>query len=195
MRNKGNSSNLSLMRLYVLPYFVPAIRSDRDRIKGKNVGLIVTIMLSNITWTQFFTGTFILAIIYYLYIVVRYYPEKLKDLFGGGKTNQTASSPFIADEELLQPAEEATEDIPDAHSDLDDIEELITKLVSAIEQASTAQLDQTEFTWTLELILKERPALKTSPYRPSINELIVSECSKHGNYALSEKEVDKMWEK
>jgi len=152
-------------------------------------------MLSNITWTEFFTGTFILAVIYYLYIVVRYYPEKMKNFFGGRQTSHSASLPFIADEPYEQQQDEAAEDTSDAHSDLDDIEDLITKLVSAIEQASTGQLDQSEFTWTLELLLKERQTLKTSPYRPSINELIVSECAKYGTYMLSEKEVDKMWEK
>ena len=152
-------------------------------------------MLSNITWTEFFTGISLLAAIYYLYVAIKYYPEKLKGLFAGRRPIDKGTSPFLQNGE----AETATNAVPHeepetGHSDLDDVEETVTELVALIQESSEKQEPADEFRKALGMALRRRPILKTSPYRPSINELVVSECGKHGTFALNEKEVDFLWE-
>lgn len=52
-----------------------------------------------------------------------------------------------------------------------------------------------EFIRYIQLILKEYPDLKSSPFQPAISELIVSECEKYGFVILSEDEVVMLWNK
>ena len=152
-------------------------------------------MLSNITWTEFFAGIFLIAAIYYLYVVIKFYPEKLKGLFASKNLNATEQSPFVkyAENDVIE-ANRDEEQIESEHSDLDEVEDMVTELVTKIQSCSEKQMVDGEFKQALRLVLRGKPLLKTSPYRPSINELIVSECGKHGTFTLSEKEVDFLWD-
>jgi hypothetical protein len=152
-------------------------------------------MLSNITWTDFFAGTFLLAAIYYLYVVIKFYPEKLKGLFAAKKPIAGEQSPFVkyADNDIIE-ASRSPEETETDRSDLDDVEDLVTELVTTIQGCSEKQMVGGEFKQALRMVLRGKPLLKTSPYRPSINELIVSECGKHGTFTPSEKEVDFLWD-
>lgn len=60
------------------------------------------------------------------------------------------------------------------------VEHLIGRLKEAIEEASREKHSKQEFFLYLKSILKGYPALKNSPFRSAINELIVSECARHG---------------
>jgi len=153
-------------------------------------------MLSNITWTEFLTGVFLMVCIYYLYVVFRYYPEKLKALLGARKAPAVERAAFLADPKEEGPEVPAEE--PEAqtgHSDLDDVEELVNRLTETIASCSAKEIVAGEFKQALGMVLRSSPALRNSPYRPSINELVVSECGKHGTFTLSEQEVDWLWEK
>lgn len=151
-------------------------------------------MLSNITWSEFFTGIGTAAVLYYLYVAVKFYPDKLKTLFSSRKEITNTQSVFLEqspDQADLQSFEE-TEDDP--YDEMDDVEELVTSLVNGIHEASEKKMVLGEFKQYLRMALREKPMLKESPYRSSINQLIISECSKNGMFTLSEKETDALWE-
>ena len=77
---------------------------------------------------------------------------------------------------------------------MDEVEELVATLVKGIQNASEKEMVSAEFKQHLRMLLREKPSIKNSPYRSSINELIISECGKHGTFTLSEKEADALWE-
>lgn len=152
-------------------------------------------MLSNITWSEFFTGICALVVLYYLYVAVKFYPDKLKTLFSSRKETANTQNVFLEerpDQDDLQQSFEKTE--VDQYDEMDDVEELVTSLIKGIQNTSEKKMVIGEFKQYLRMTLREKPVLKNSPYRSSINELIISECGKHGTFTLSEKEVDALWE-
>ncbi|MET6998680.1 hypothetical protein [Chitinophaga defluvii] len=154
-------------------------------------------MFTGISWTTYLSAVAILLVIYYLYVGVRYFSGDLKDLLAGkkkfklrpappGDADDTPVSPFQPSENTLA-FEEATD------SDFQEVEELIGRLKDVIADASQRELIPQEFRQYLRMTLKEYPAIKNSPLRLSVNELIVSECEKYGTVTLSAEKVDEMW--
>ena len=156
-------------------------------------------MFTNISWADYLSAVFLLLAIYYVYVGVRYYSGDLKDLLSGKrKLNFRASradspagpSPQFTDNgdrPAGPPFEETTDD------DFAEVEYLIGRLKEVIADASQRQLIPQEFKHYLRLTLKEYPAVKISALRPSVNELIVSECEKYGAVTVSAEEVDVLW--
>jgi len=59
-----------------------------------------------------------------------------------------------------------------------EVEHLIERLKAVVADASRRKLIPQEFKQYLSMVLKEYPAVRYSPIRSSVNELIVSECQK-----------------
>lgn len=160
-------------------------------------------MLNGITWTEYFVGMAVLMIAYYAYVLMRYYPQELKNLLSSGRNQQIGhlapSEMFIQDEGYLDDPEDDTNEYDVVgHADQDDefmdVEELINSITDVIEKASKTGMVVGEFKQFLRMVLREKPNVKDSPFRPSINDLIVSECEKYETYTLSVKEVDGLWD-
>ena len=66
-------------------------------------------------------------------------------------------------------------------------------LKDAISDAASKNYNKEEFTFLLQLTLKEYPALKGSPFQDAINNLIASECDKHSFIRLSAVELGMLW--
>lgn len=156
-------------------------------------------MFTNISWTDYFIAVAILLTIYYLYVGVRYFIADLKDLFSGKrKLNFTVPLPDDpGGENILSPGEsnpgEITSFEQTSEDEFAEVEHLIDRLNGVIADASHKKSIPQEFKQYLHLVLKEYPNVKKSPLRSSVNELIVSECEKHGAVTLSEDEVDLLW--
>jgi len=73
------------------------------------------------------------------------------------------------------------------------VEKLTTKLKDTIADASSKNCHKEEFIFLLQLTLKEYPHLKGSPFQVAINNLIASECEKHGSLHLSAEEQVMLW--
>lgn len=151
-------------------------------------------MLSNITWGDFFAGVFAIVVLYYLYVLVKFYPHKLKTLFSSKKGAIATQSVFLEESPDQDNNQSYEEPASDQYDEMEDVEELVASLVKGIENASEQNMVPGEFKQHLRMILREKPSIKNSPYRSSINQLIISECGKHGTITLSEKEVDALWE-
>lgn len=156
-------------------------------------------MLSGITWGEYLTAMGILIAIYYGYVGLRYYPHELRRVFSG-RTSRVTQQPAFGDGNFMQEEEEDDGGFTNEQNDDDgddefrEVEALITSLTQAVEKASKKKMIPAEFKQYLKGILREQPTLKDSPFRSSINELIVSECGKYGTYTLSEKEIDVLWD-
>lgn len=156
-------------------------------------------MFAGISWTDYLAVVTIGLSTYYLIVGLRYYSAELKELISGkikvgfskriadysfNEGDQPALAPF---DHRLQPVESTNDNA------FSEIEELIGHLKDAIETASIKKYIIQELRQSLRMILKKYPNIKNSPFRSSINELLVSECEKCGTVAFSEEEADKLW--
>lgn len=156
-------------------------------------------MFTNISWSDYIIAVAILITVYYLYVVVHFYPNEIKELLSGKQTLKfRASKPLDIKEDYTDPVaksyqNEATPFEVTADEEFAEVEHLIERLKNVVAEASQKKLIPQEFKQYLYLILKEYPSLQKSALRPSVNELIVSECEKYGAVTLSEDEVDMLW--
>ncbi len=163
-------------------------------------------MFTNISWTNYIVVIILLLAIYYIFIGIRFYSRDLQyflairrkgnmrssdeEITGKIPLNNPAdpfeqieSEPFASDSSFAQTSDDTFQDI----------ERLIVRLKETIADAGTKQYPEEEFFPLLQLILKEYPHLRDSPFQSAINELIVSECGKYGSIAISEEEVVMLW--
>ncbi len=150
-------------------------------------------MFSTISWTDYIIVVTILLIVYYLFVVVRYYPFELKELFSGKRKLNFRRAPMkeLSTEERVHTEQEAT-DQPENDDELN-AERLAVHLNQVISYASKRNLAPGELKQHLQLILREFPEFKDTALQSSINNLIISECEKHGAATLREEEVEMLW--
>ncbi len=152
-------------------------------------------MFSQISWTDYLLAVTILLAIYYLFVGIRYFSGDLKALLSGKRKHILKTSGFPRNEPFQNTA---SEDNPvtsneEADDEFAEVEYLIEKVKTVVTEALGKQLVKEEFKHYLRLVLKDYPNVKTSGLRPSVNELIVSECEKQGIVAFNEEEVDALW--
>jgi hypothetical protein len=150
-------------------------------------------MFSTISWIDYIIAVTILLIVYYLFIVARYYPSELKELFSGKRKLNFRRAPmneFSTEEKFL-----TEKDAPDHPKNEDEAnaERLAVHLSQVISYASKRELAPGELKQHLQLILREFPEFKDTALQSSINNLIISECEKQGVAALREEEVEMLW--
>mgnify|MGYP000868614696 CR=1 FL=1 len=158
-------------------------------------------MFTGISWTDYVAAVVILLVVYYAYVGVRYFSGDLRALLTGKKKLHFRRVPQGDDEEEDTSYITETTSTPispstfeeSSDSDFEEVEHLIGRLKEVIADASGRELIPQEFSHYLRITLKEYPNIKNSPLRPSVNELIVSECEKYGTVTLSVEEVDRLW--
>lgn len=155
-------------------------------------------MLNDISWTDYIMAVGITLVIYYLFIGVKYYAGEIKDLLSGKrKFKLKPALPAAHEKQYDQNIESEQPGITGFENSKDDefieLEHLIGRLKTVIEDASHREMVPQEFKQYLTMILKEYPSIKDSPLRSSVNEMIISECQKYGTVMLNEDEVDSLW--
>lgn len=159
-------------------------------------------MLTGISWNNYIVVVVALSIVWYLFVGLRYYFEDIKDLVTGkrklqfrgfiGKPIRKLDANFDyqkSDKILNAPVEFETIDPA-----FNEVEDLVAKLKNAITNATQKKLIKSEFEDHLRFILKEHSLLANSPFRPSLNELIISEYEKQESVLLTHQEVDALWD-
>jgi hypothetical protein len=150
-------------------------------------------MFTNISWTSYILVVTLFLAVWYLIIGLRFYFNDVQNLFtrkrklsfqlASDETNSTAGSEFTIEQtETL-----VSDDV------FYEVEKLTSKLKETIADASSKNYQKEEFIFLLQLTLKEYPHLKGSPFQVAINNLIASECEKHGSLHLSAQEQVMLW--
>ncbi len=150
-------------------------------------------MFSTISWTDYLIVVTILLIVYYLFVGVRYYSVELKELLSGKRKLNFRRAPMkvlSTEEKVLTEKDESDQPKSD---DETNAERLAVHLNQVISYATKRQLAPGELKQHLQLILREFPEFKDTAFRPSINNLIISECEKHGAATLREEEMEMLW--
>ena len=153
-------------------------------------------MLNLVTWTQYLSGLLILTLVYYTWIAIRFYPQALRALLSGKKNIPfQASEPATGEQQL--PASQIIADQPitpaqNNEETFERIESLIAGLKSQIHQKGAGTME-TSLTEKLRKVIHDYPDLKDSPFRPSINEMIISECQLAEISPPDEAELQQLW--
>lgn len=150
-------------------------------------------MFSSISWIDYITVVTILLIVYYLFVGARYYSVELKELISGKRKLNFKRAPIneLSTEEGVL-AEKDASDQPKNDDELN-AERLAVHLNQVISYASKRKLAPEELKQHLQLILREFPEFKDTALQSSINNLIISECEKHGAATLREEELKMLW--
>lgn len=155
-------------------------------------------MLTGISWNNYIVVVVLLSIVWYLFVGLRYYFDDLKDLVSGkrklqfrGLVEKTISkSDYDFDYQKSNEILNAPVEFETVDPVFKEVEELTASLKKAITDAIQKKLIKKDLEDRLRFILQEHPLLGNSPLRPSINELIVSECEKQESVLLTHQEVD-----
>lgn len=157
-------------------------------------------MFTGISWTDYLAVVAILVMIYYAYVGVRYFSGDIRGLLTGKRKlhfrrvkrdEEEEPTSYVTDIASSPTSPSNFEESND--SDFEEVEHLISRLKDVIADASGRELIPQEFSHYLRITLKEYPNINNSVLRPSVNELIVSECEKYGTVTLSVEEVDRLW--
>jgi len=154
-------------------------------------------MFTNISWQDFGIGVAITLTIYYVAVGLKFYPSELKELLTGRWGSKLRSPEAAGSGET-----EALELIPTHHGDdpfhpqdeeFVQVESFVADLKETITRARAKGWLVQELKQSLRRTMAKYPAVQTSPYRSSINELIYSECEKSGYTDLTEEVIDRLW--
>jgi hypothetical protein len=158
-------------------------------------------MFTNISWGNYIVVVVLLLASWYLFIGLRFYFDDIKEIVTGkrkfefrriGNTNyqEPQSELNYLDFEITSSESEP------AGSDtiFQEVDGLVKRLKNVITDATQRKLIKQEFQDYMRLALAAYPLLRDSPYRSSVDELIVSECEKQGAILLSQQEVEALWD-
>lgn len=159
-------------------------------------------MLHHITWHQYFSAIIVIAIIYYLWVILRCYRPEIQK-FGNRFRPKSEDLPNALQYQEAEPADThkyqtentaavapekmETEDFPE------DTETITSQLKAVIQSAAAKPYAPAALIPQLKKILQSFPDIGASPYREAITELVVQECEKTGTALLTEDEVDQWW--
>nr|WP_315246608.1 hypothetical protein [uncultured Flavobacterium sp.] len=158
-------------------------------------------MFTNISWGNYIVVVILLLASWYLFVGFRFYFDDLKEVISGKRKLQFRGfeNPSYEDSQSELNYQESPEAISEQTSfgefdtTFQDVDTLVARLKSFIADAAKKKLVQKEFTYYLQLLLREFPSVKNSPFNSSISELIVSECEKLESITLTQKEAEALW--
>lgn len=160
-------------------------------------------MFTNISWTTYLIFVALFLSAWYIIICLRFYSSDIlnfissktkatkRDLSKDTRPTQYERTKTTALEEDTHKAASLSEEQTD-HL-FEDVDTLSAKIKDAVSGASSKDYNKEEFFFLLEITLKAYPQLKGIPFREAINNLILSECDKHGFIRPSSEELDKLW--
>ncbi len=159
-------------------------------------------MFTNISWANYLFFTALLLTAWYIIIGLKFYFHDLRNIFTGKikltfkrspKPSSVKQREQITNSELPDFDDKPLLDMEETDNLLKVVDELISKLKSAISNAVAKKYNKPEFVFLLQLTLKEYPTLKSSPFQEAINNLIASECEKYSFIHLSAVELMELW--
>lgn len=159
-------------------------------------------MFTNISWSNYIFVIILLLASWYLFVGFRFYFDDLKEVLSGkrklqfrGFENSTSqdTEPELNYKESPKVMSEQTS-FGEFDTTFQDVDTLVGRLKTFIADAAKKKLVKKEFTYYLQLLLREFPSVKNSPFNSSVSELIVSECDKLESINLTQKEAEALWE-
>jgi negative regulator of genetic competence, sporulation and motility len=159
-------------------------------------------MFTNISWGNYLVVVILLLASWYLFVGFRFYFDEFKEVISGKRklqfrrfenTAYQGNEPELKDQESVELTSNETS-FGEFDTTFQDVDALVARLKTFITDAAKKKLVKKEFTYYLQLLLREFPSVKNSPFNSSVSELIVSECDKIESITLTQKEAEALWE-
>ncbi|MGA9638981.1 hypothetical protein [Flavobacterium sp.] len=160
-------------------------------------------MLTGISWNNYIVVVVLILTVWYLFVGFRYYFGEIKEFVTGKRklkfrafSKKSIEAPYsdfssANSKDILNSQDE----FETADTVFNEVEELVIKLKNSITEATQKNFSKKDFEDCLQLILKEHSLISNSPFRSSINELIVSECEIQDSILLTYQEIEALWNK
>jgi len=136
-------------------------------------------MFTSVSWQQYIMFISIIALVYYIYILLRYYRNAVINLIKGPK-----STPV--------PSKEKNNDTTITTGDTT-LNELLEELKILFQLASQRKYPKEELMMALQLKLREYDQFKNTPFEIAVNNFIAEESENQCSIHLSEDDWRVLW--
>lgn len=157
-------------------------------------------MVKESPWHYYAVSVMSIIALYYLWVAWKFYQQEIKDAikFGRQRKRRPVDPPIDeidSDEESPEEEHEAEEELPAWQNEqlFADVEKLAEHLIVEIEEAHRKDYTRQDLIQMLQMILKEYPTLKGTPFQIAVNNRIEAECAKYGSIHLSEGDKREVW--
>lgn len=158
-------------------------------------------MFTNISWDNYIVVVILLLVSWYLFVGFRFYFDDLKEMISGKRKLQfrRLGDPNYGDFQSEENDQETPAPISsqptfgEFDTTFQDVDALVALLKSFIADAAKKKLVKKEFTYYLQLLLREYPSVKDSAFRSSVSELIVTECKTVDAISVTQEEAEGLW--
>jgi len=155
-------------------------------------------MFNNISWQGYWISLVLISTGYYLIIYLLYYRSDFKIIIPRklGSHSGNTSTPFSSVEKPLGQPSLFEENISVLHStDAEDrqVSSLMDELTAYFEEAKKSKSVKEEIIYALQRILSKFSTVKSSVYKESLTNVIVSEAELHCSIHLSADDMVKVW--
>jgi hypothetical protein len=142
-------------------------------------------MCSGISWQQFILTLLVLVVLYYLYVGIGYYCKDWWYRMRTRKAPTRAKRPAAAAMPAANGMAAPNPLLPMVHDLVDEL--------GALLQGTGEGVDKVQLLDKLTALLQKYPALKATPFQPSINQLIAVESKNRCSIDLVADEIEGCW--
>ena len=157
-------------------------------------------MFDQISWTVYIKWVGISLFFYYMFVLYKYYYADLKNILNRNSNPHTNridhSLKTILNEDSTPPWENSPNDSHNLSSEINYpmIASLNGEIEAYFNSPEIREFDTEQIVHALKKILSKYPAIKASPFRISIQELIHHECQHNCSVHLDEDTLVGLWE-
>lgn len=157
-------------------------------------------MATHLSWTGYFLAVGAAVAIYYVIIGIRYYRQDIKALLNSKSRfwDRPEKPPPVSKPADSQPEETAgpveVKKRPwQSEALFAKVEELSSQLRNSIREAYQKGYEKRDLIFLIQILIKDFSALKGTPFREAIDNVITSESAKYGFINLSAVELEELW--
>lgn len=122
-----------------------------------------------ISWTSYFTASFLLLLFYYSFVAFAFYR---KDIMSRLKTSKVPAQQTSPDSVLFAEGAEQRQDSKLDAASAAPMHSLVDELQAYINQAGQQGIEKNELTVSIRQLLQKYPGIKDSIFQPGITNLI-----------------------
>ncbi|KAA0993409.1 hypothetical protein [Dyadobacter aurulentus] len=157
-------------------------------------------METHLSWTGYFLSVGAAVAIYYVIIGIRYYRQDIRALHNSKSRfwERPEKPPPVSPPQATQ-LEETAEPVEikkqpwQSESLFAKVEELSSQLRNSIREAYQKGYEKRDLIFLIQILIKDFSAVKGTPFREAINNVITSESAKYGFINLSAVELEELW--
>lgn len=150
-------------------------------------------MIHNISWADFFTTVVIAVLVYYAMVVYACYRQDLGQLVNRKPMGAAQAAGRINQPSLFEPQDPEFR-LPPNDSAERMVYDCVDEVNAFLEQAKAQRCTKENLIPSLQRILKKYPQVKTSDYKESLSNVLITQCEHVCSVRLSAEDMVVVWE-